>query len=115
MADKFSATDVNVYRGDTESIALAVTSGGVAYSLTGKTVTAQIRASEDTTDALATITFTDGSAGNVFSTGTLILIIPAATTAVLPDKAVCDVQYSGGGTVGTICKLRLRLFKDVTR
>ncbi len=114
MANKFKAQDVDVYRGDDESIGINVTLAGVAYSLAGKTITAQIRASEDDETALASITLTDGQNGNVFSTGTLVLVIPAATTALLPNTSICDVQYSGTPT-GTICKLRLHLVKDVTR
>lgn len=112
---KFEQTDLNCYRGDTETYTFNVTSGGSAYTLSGYTIVATGRASEDETSTLFSITITDGQIGSSFSSGVVVFRIPATTSATLPAVVVYDIQATSGSTVTTIAKGRIKVTKDVSR
>lgn len=112
---KFQNTDLQLYRGDTETYTFNVTSGGSAYNLSGYTIKATGRETEDATTELFDITITDGQLGSSFSTGVVVLRIPAATTAVLPTKLVYDIEATSGSIVTTIAKGEITVTKDVSR
>jgi len=111
---KFQQTDLQLYRGDTETYTFNVTSGGSAYNLSGSTIVATGRATEDATAKLFEITVTDGQIGSNFTNGVVVLRIPAATTALLPSKLVYDLQATNGGIVTTLAKGEIIVTKDVS-
>lgn len=114
---KYDNININCIRGDTETKTFTVTQAGTstAFSLSGYTVTAKIKSHPDNSETLASITVTDGVSGSNFSGGIVVLIIPATTTAILPDLTYYDVQAVNGSTVYTIGKGKITLHGDVNR
>ena len=112
---KFESTDLNCYRGDRELYTFTVTSGGSAYNLAGYTIVATGRASEDDSTSLFSITIADATNGSSFATGVVVLVIPAATTAALPNELMYDIQATSGSIVTTIAKGKIKVTKDVSR
>lgn len=112
---KFESTDLNCYRGDTETYTFNVTSGGSAYNLSGYTIVATGRAAEDDSSTLFSITITDGAIGSSFSTGVVVFRIPATTSATLPNQLLYDIQATSGSIVTTIAKGKIKVTKDVSR
>lgn len=112
---KFQPTDLNCYRGDTETYTFNVTSGGSAYNLSGYTIVMSGRAMEDETTELFNIAVSDGAIGSDFANGIVVARIPAATTATLPAQLVYDLQATSGAIITTLAKGKLNVTKDVTR
>lgn len=113
--NKFKSTDLQCFRGDTETYTFNVTSGGAAYNLSGYTIKATGRETEDSTAELFDITISDGAIGSNFATGIVVFRIPAATTAVLPPRLVYDIEATNGSIVTTIAKGEITVTKDVSR
>lgn len=113
MSTKFDLIDIKALRGDTETYTYSVTNGGVAYNLSGYTIVATFRRSWET-EVITTISFTDGAGGNVYSTGTIVMTIPATTSKILPEVCVYDIQATNAGTTLTIARGQLRVFPECT-
>ncbi len=116
MPDNTEDINIQIYRGDTKDIRFMVkNSAGIAYDLTGFTIRSQARLSADSEETLFDITVEDGYNGSDFSTGIVVLRIPADDTADLPPSCVYDIQAESSSMTFTIAKGRLVLRKDVTR
>jgi hypothetical protein len=105
---------VEAYRGDTLGLALVLwedVAATVPVDLSDSTVTAQVRATVDASSVLAEFAVT--TTGNQIT-----LTLTPAQTAVLPLKAVYDVQvdwYSDEAQVQTVLAGDLTTSADVTR
>ena len=113
MSTKFDLIDIKALRGDTEAYTYSVTNAGAAYNLTGYTIVATFRRSWET-ESILTISFTDAVGGNVYSTGTIVMTIPATTSKILPEVCVYDIQATSGGTILTIARGQCRVFPECT-
>ena len=92
MALRAAKLTVNLYRGDDYPYQFIVkTSTNAVYNATGSTLTMTIRDIIDGT-ILWSANATDGQNGNNFATGTFVFIIPNATSSLINDDAVFDVQ-----------------------
>lgn len=121
---KFEETNLAVYRGDTETYTFqcydddALT---VQSNLTGYTISAQCRLHPDEnntyfdTGATAGMAIANGTNGSVFATGTVVLLITAAITNVLPDVTYYDIRAMSGSVVRRIASGKLIVRKSVTR
>ncbi len=99
--------------GDTETVSVTVQdSSGAAVNITGRTYTAQVRATADAASPLATFScsVTNGAAGQFACT------LSATTTAALSiGTGVWDCQETNGATVTTLLAGTVRIDRDVTR
>ena len=104
--------DLLLYRGDDFGPwAMAWTQNSVAVDITGYTITAQIRDSEDGT-ILASFGVNITSAVN----GAFELTLTDADTLTMPSSAVWDLQLkSPGGFTRTFAKGKVKTTKDVTK
>lgn len=124
MATKFSNTQLNYMRGDTEAYTFYFFTDedlSTVYNLTGFTIKAQARRHPDDGEAFFDTSTTsgmaiaDGSNGSSYSAGKVVLLITAAITAILPEECYYDIQATSGSTVKTLAAGKLLQKKDVTR
>ena len=112
---KFDNIELNVFRGDTEAFTFNVkNSAGAAFDLSTYTVRAQARKSEDSSTAAFDITIAD-SAPSAFSTGVVVLQLPAATTAAMEGQYLFDIQATKTNSTITIARGIITVTKDITR
>lgn len=108
-------TDITMVRGDTLLQTFNIQKNSAAYDLTGNTVRAMGRASEDNNLTLFDVTIADAAPSD-FSTGKVVLSVPPATTATFPETVLYDIQSDdGAGLVETLVKGHLFVQKDITR
>jgi hypothetical protein len=98
--------DIRVMRNDSWSLKITLAApGGAPLDLTGKTIDAQLRDKEDSTDSTPlTVSPVDLSAGQF-----------AVSQAAATRGGVYDVQVTTGSEPRTYIRGRLLLTKDVTR
>lgn len=100
--NKFKPITLKALRGNTEAYSFDLkNSDGSAYIISG-TVTLTIKKNKNDTTALYTVAITDSSNGNVWSQGRLVIVIPAGTTATLPDSSYFDVKQDVSGVITTL-------------
>jgi hypothetical protein len=99
--------------GDTETVSVSLqNSDGSPVNITGRTYTAQIRATADAASPIATFSCSvvDGPGGEFACT------LSATTTAALSiGTGVWDCQETNGATVTTLLAGPVRIDRDVTR
>ena len=113
---KFENLDLNAYRGDRETYTFNVKDAtGAVVNLAGQTIKAEARANIGDVATLFSITVTDAVSGNDFANGVVVLILPEATTLLLPTKSYYDIQATSGSTgVTTLARGRITTFSQVT-
>jgi hypothetical protein len=109
-----AAVNLSLYRGDDFGPQEFIWEqpAGTPVDITGYTITAQIRASQDATDILASFacTITDAPAGK------WTIALTDAQTTTLPSSAYWDLQLtSPGGVTRTFAAGRVKVTRDVTR
>lgn len=105
--------DLTFTRGDTEVIAVTVTTDGTtAVDITGRTYTSQLRVTPDTEaiSATATCAVTDGPAGKMTAT-----FSATATGALDPGFYYWDLQENASGVITTIMSGTVQVNADITR
>lgn len=102
--------NIKVARGDTDGIPIDITEGGIAADLTGRTYTAQLRRSANSTTAVDVEVDTTDAA-----TGRLVLRLDPAVTETLSDDYEWDLEQDDGGTVRTLLAGIWHFQPDVTR
>lgn len=121
MTTQFQETNLNQFRGDRALHTFTLTSGGSAYNLTGYTITAQARYRPDAQDKIFDSAVTSGMAiadatnGSVYSTGTIVLLIPAAVTQGMPDECFYNLQAVSGSVVVTLASGKIFTIGDAAR
>lgn len=105
--------DLIVTRGDTETVAITLTTDGTTpINITGRTYTAQLRSTPDSAVIAASFTcsVTNGPAGQVTCS------MSAATSALLtPGYYYWDLQENASGTISTLLSGQVTVLADVTR
>jgi hypothetical protein len=101
--------DIQVYRGDSGRFRVRVNEDDSPVDLTAATWDADIRATADETVVLGSFTVT------LLDTLTAEVVLPAAVSAVLPAKAVWDLQMTLDGEVQTLLRGDVTVIKDVSR
>lgn len=105
--------DLEITRGDTETIVVTVTSdGSTPINITGRTYTAQIRSIPDSSTVKASFTcaVTNGSGGVVTCT------LAAADSALLSaGNYFWDLQENASGVISTLLSGTVTVLADVTR
>lgn len=109
--------DINITRGDSESIRFELTDDGVAVDLTGSTVffTAKPALTDDDTDSTAVI-HVEVTSHTDPTNGITTIPLSATDTDVAPGTYYYDIQVKKADD--TIVSIRYRLLKvwaDVTR
>lgn len=116
--DKFDNTDLEAFRGDTEIYSFSVTANGAALNLLGYSIVSQIRdfpgSSEVLFNSYSSSNIVDSSNGNNFTQGIVLLSIPAANTATLPEVAYYDMQGTLGSIVKTLAAGRIISKEQIT-
>lgn len=111
---KPATRDIDVTRGDTETIVVTCTSddAGTPINITGRTYRAQIRSSatSDIIKATFTCTVTNGAAGQV----TCVLPV-SESTLLAPGLYEWDLEENASGTVTTLLYGKVTVTADVTR
>lgn len=115
MTDKFDTLELDVRQGNTETYTFTITQAGVAVNLTGATITAQCRRAQDENDKIFDITITDAQYGSVFSTGTVALRVPSASTERINNGDVYEVKSTLSGVVTTLVYGKFNAYKAVNR
>jgi len=121
MTTNFQETNLSQYAGDRALHTFTLTSGGSAYNLTGYTITAQARLSINDGDKIFDTAVTsgmaiaDGSNGSVFSTGTIVLLIPAAVTIKMPEECRYQLQAVSGSIVVTLAHGIIFTYSEIVR
>lgn len=121
MTTNFQETNLSQYAGDRALHTFTLTSGGAAYNLTGYTITAQARMLPDDGDKVFDTASTSGMAiadatnGSVFSTGTVVLLIPAAVTIRMPERCFYQLQAVSGSIVVTLAHGLIFTYGEITR
>jgi hypothetical protein len=101
-----------LYRGDSGRLKLTVTSEGAPVDVSAATWDADVRATADSPEVLATLTITP-VAGD---TGSVWIDLPASESEKLTiSPAVYDVQMTLDGTVRTLLAGTVTITKDVSR
>ena len=100
-----------VYRGDTGHLRIQVTVGGAPADVSAATFDADIRATEDDTEVLATITATPVAG----QPSMVDLLLTATESAKLDQNAVWDLEMTLGGEVTTLVAGTVLVTKDVSR
>jgi phage tail sheath gpL-like len=105
--------DLTITRGDTETLVLTITSDGTTpINITGRTYTAQIRSTPDSSTVKASFscTVTSGSNGQVTCT------LSAANSALLSaGNYFWDLQENASGVISTLLAGTVTVLADVTR
>lgn len=105
--------DLTITRGDTETIAVTITTDGTTpVDISGRTYSSQMRTTPDIAAiaATATCTITDAA------TGKLNAVFSAADTSTLdPGYYYWDLQENASGTISTILSGTVTVLADVTR
>lgn len=106
--------DLNITRGDTESIVVSLTEedGTTPISITGRTYAAQLRTSPDiaTVSATFTCTVTNGANGQV------TCILSSTDSALLdPGYYYWDLQENASSVISTVLRGTVTVDADVTR
>lgn len=123
MTTNFQEANLSQYAGDRAVHTLSIlTSSGAAYNLTGYTLTAQARMVPDDGDKVFDTASTSGMAiadatnGSVFSTGTVVLVIPAAITIRMPERCYYQLQgVASGSIVVTLAHGLIFTYGEITR
>lgn len=102
--------NVKVARGDTDGIPIDITENGVAADLTGRTYTAQLRRSPNSTTAIDVTVDTTGAA-----TGRLVLRLTPEVTETLSGDYRWDLEQDDGGSIRTLLTGIWQFDPDVTR
>lgn len=104
---------LNLRTGDTETVSVTLQdSAGAAINITGRTYTAQVRATADSSTVLATFSCSITNA----SAGTFACTLSAATTSALtPGGGVWDLAETNGSTVTRLIGGSVIIEKGVTR
>lgn len=105
--------DLTVTRGDTETVVLTLTTdGSTPINVTGRTYTAQIRSTPDSSIIAASFTcqVTNGAAGKV-----TCVLAPTASALLTPGYYYWDVQENASGTISTLLSGMVTVLADVTR
>lgn len=105
--------DLTITRGDTETLVLTITSdGSTPIDVTGRTYTAQIRSTPDSSTVKASFScaVTSGASGQVTCT------LSAASSALLSaGNYFWDLQENAGGIISTLLSGTVTVLADVTR
>jgi hypothetical protein len=106
--------DLNITRGDTETIVVSLTQDDqtTPIDITGRTYTAQLRTSPDIAiiSASFTCTVTDGSNGQV------TCVLSSTDSAELkPGYYYWDLQENASGVISTVLRGTVTVDADVTR
>jgi hypothetical protein len=106
--------DLNITRGDTETLVITITSDdtGTPIDVSGRTYRAQIRSSQDsrTVKASFVCVVSNGAAGQVTCT------LSAADSSTLPSgQYFWDFEENASGVVTTILSGNVTVTADVTR
>ena len=108
--------NLEMFRGDTKTINLTVSSNGVAVNLTGATVRLTVKTSVTDEDVAAVLQKTVTTHTVPLDGETSIVIAPADTNAVTPAVYVYDVQLKqSSGAISTLLFGEFRINADVTR
>lgn len=105
--------DLTVTRGDTETVVLTLTTdGSTPINVTGRTYTAQLRSTPDSSIIAASFTcqVTNGAAGQV-----TCVMSPAASSLLTPGYYYWDIQENASGTISTLLSGMVTVLADVTR
>lgn len=112
---KFQDMALDAYRGDNETYTFTITDAdGDAVDLSTYTVKAQGRRTPDETLAAFDITIANTSPSN-FALGIVVLVLPAATTALMDGTYYYDIEASKTGDKVTLARGLLTVTRDVTR
>lgn len=105
--------DLVITRGDTETIAVTITTDGTTpVNIAGRTYTSQMRSTPDIAAIAATAvcSITDAAAGQVN------VVYSATSTATLdPGYYYWDLQENAAGVISTILSGVVQVLPDVTR
>ena len=105
--------DLTITRGDTETIAVTITTDGTTpVNISGRTYASQMRTTPDIAAiaATATCTITDAAAGELSA-----VFSATATAALDPGMYYWDLQENASGTISTILSGTVTVLADVTR
>lgn len=105
--------DLKFVRGDTQDFTIQIMEDGTTpRNLTGYTFAAQIRTEPNAGSISASFTCTVPNPSN----GTVRLVLPAVTSATLPDDVLYwDFQQTFSGDVTTLLAGKCTVVADVTR
>ena len=104
---------LNLRTGDTETVSVTLQdSAGAAVNITGRTYTAQVRATADSSSVLAAFScsITDAAAGTFACT-----LSATQTAALTPGGAVWDLAETNGSTVTRLLAGSVVIAQGVTR
>lgn len=99
---KFKPVKLKILRGNDETFIFNLkNSSGSAFVVSG-TVVLTVKLNKNDTTSIFTKSISDSSEGNIWVSGKLVLVIPNATTEILPDNCYFDIKQTNGGIVTTL-------------
>ena len=121
MVTQYEDSDLEVIRGDDTTFTFSILSNSVGLDVSGASVYAQARSIPDSifpifdTRSTTGMAITDGSGGNSFAVGKIVLNITSAISKILPTHSRYDLRANDSGTISTLASGNIILKKDVSR
>ncbi len=106
--------DIEIVRGDTESITFTLERDGTPVNLTGTTVFFTAKSGLDDVDASAAIAISVTSHSDP-TNGITIIPLSSTNTDITPGEYFYDIQVKDGATITSIPYRKLEILTDVTR
>lgn len=105
--------DLTITRGDTETLVVTLTSDGTTpINITGRTYTAQIRSTPDSSTVKASFSCVVGSGPSGIVTCTLTAVDSSLLSA---GNYFWDLQENASGVISTLLSGTVTVLPDVTR
>ncbi len=106
--------DIEIIRGDTDSITFTLDSDGTPVDLTGSTVFFTAKSSLDDADVDAVISI-EVTRHSDPTNGTTIIPLSSSDTDITPGEYFYDIQVKNGSNVTSIRYRKMEILTDVTR
>lgn len=121
MTTIFQDTDLNVYRGQSETHTFSIYQSGVGINVQGQTIYCQARSIPDSmfpifdTRSTSGMAITDGVNGSSYGVGKIVLKLTDEITKILPTHSRYDIKATDGSDTTVLASGNIILKKDVSR